>query len=604
MLGAQSIRRAFGLDRPRLSILSSAVFVIVSFFYIYTLGSYFRISIYYIRNGVTNPSIFNAYIVNKYLDRLIIILGINLWFLLSIRGKEKYAYAIIYTGLIIIAVILHIEILIDTIVIASVPLAFGLLIYNKLAFKKILVISTSLSIRYFAIIGLVTGIISIILSSAHLFSIPSNFILLQNFTYNIFLFFSSFSTVLILLLICCLPLKIIIDEFITRILKIESRRVYSFLSNENFKQRTRIILISLFMLCSVIIALIPHQPSVNKYDQQIGVDTGRYVRWINTLIQSNSTEEFMHQAFVKINHGDRPFTLISLFMIAKFIKADLLYIFERLPIMLGPSLVLVFYFLTRELTSNDRAALLASFLTAVSFQTTIGIYAGFYANWFALIFGYLSVVFLIRFLKTSTKLDLSIFSISMVLLLFSHVYTWTIFCLVIGIFLLVMFKMTYYRKRNASLLLLVVLSTVVVDVARGTIAGAYSGIESDLGVAERNAGIQQFALRWANLNFAVHRYYNDLFSNSVILLLGLYWLFRSNYHDISNIFPFIFLSIGLIPLIFGNYDLQARILYEIPFQIIAAIALVFIRTQIKDTLIIMSTCIWLLSTSIIIVSNF
>src|SRR6476469_936624 len=269
MLGAQSIRRAFGLDRPRLSILSSAVFVIVSFFYIYTLGSYFRISIYYIRNGVTNPSIFNAYIVNKYLDRLIIILGINLWFLLSIRGKEKYAYTIIYTGLIIIAVILHIEILIDTTVLASVPLAFGLLIYNKLAFKKILVIST----KYFAIIGLVTVIISIILSSAHLFSIPSNFILLQNFTYNIFLFFSSFSTVLILLLICCLPLKIIIDEFITRILKIESRRVYSFLSNENLKQRTRIILISLFMLCSVIIALIPHQPSVNKYDQQIGVDT-------------------------------------------------------------------------------------------------------------------------------------------------------------------------------------------------------------------------------------------------------------------------------------------------------------------------------------------
>ena len=133
-------------------------------------------------------------------------------------------------------------------------------------------------------------------------------------------------------------------------------------------------------------------------------------------------KKFIRQAFVIQSAGDRPLTLIFLFTIAKIVNAnanlfytDLFYIIEHVSLILGPALVLVIYLLTRELTSNDITSLLASFLTAISFQTLIGIYAGFYANWLALIIGYMSFVFLIRFLKKPSKLNLISYSILIVL---------------------------------------------------------------------------------------------------------------------------------------------------------------------------------------------
>jgi asparagine N-glycosylation enzyme membrane subunit Stt3 len=123
--------------------------------------------------------------------------------------------------------------------------------------------------------------------------------------------------------------------------------------------------------------------------------------------------------------------------------------FDYLPLILGPAIVLVIYLLTRKITSDDNSSILASFLTAVSFQTLVGIYAGFYANWLALIIGYLSFFFLIKFLKESGMLNLAVFYALMIILLFTHVYTGRILAIVMGVFLAVMFKRNYYQKENS-----------------------------------------------------------------------------------------------------------------------------------------------------------
>src|SRR5206468_12297769 len=120
------------------------------------------------------------------------------------------------------------------------------------------------------------------------------------------------------------------------------------------------------------------------------------------------------------------------YTITKSVSASISYTIDHLPIILGPGLVLAVFFLTREITSNDTTSLLASFLTAVSFHTLIGIYSGIYANWLALIIGYMSLVFLIRFLKISNKLNLIVYSLLLIFLVFTHVYTWSIFVLFSG----------------------------------------------------------------------------------------------------------------------------------------------------------------------------
>ncbi len=601
------IVRALGQGNTRLSIITSAALALVSFFYIYTLGSYFKISIYILQNRVIYDTFFNFYIINKYADHLIIVSGTVLWLALSIRGKARFITPAIYSGIVALAATTQLYALLDISVLMSAPIITSFLLYNKFAIKNILNINKNLSINYLAIIGIAIAILSIVISLVPpFFSIQLESIPIRNYAYDIFLFFSSFSPVVIFLLVNCFPVKLLLKEFKTGILKIKDNGIDLLFFNNSIKSRTKIIYLSFFMLLSVTMVLIPHQPTINKDNQQIGADTGDYINWIKKLLQSSDLGEFIRQAFVTIAEGDRPLTLILLFIITTIVGSDLFYTIDNIvPMILGPILVLVVYLLTRELTSNDITSLLASFLTTVSFHTLIGIYAGFYANWFAIIIGYLSFLFLVRFLKTSSIINLTIYSALVVLLLFSHVYTWSVLAVVTGIFLAVLISLNYYPKRRMIFLLLVVLSSVVIDVSRMTITGSGGGIERDIEIANEGLNLEQFALRWSNIIDTTQIYFGSQFSNFIILGLGLYWLFHFSLREPYNILMVIFLSVAIISLFFGDWLVQSRILYNIPFQIPAAIALTYIKKRANGgNIILLSICILLIAMSIRAVSNY
>ena len=57
----------------------------------------------------------------------------------------------------------------------------------------------------------------------------------------------------------------------------------------------------------------------------------------------------------------------------------------------------------------------------------------------------------------------------------------------------------------------------------------------------------------------------------------MYWLYHSKLSEQSSIFLLIFLSLGVIPLFIGSIVIQARVFFDIPFQIPAAIALTYMR---------------------------
>jgi hypothetical protein len=437
---------------------------------------------------------------------------------------------------------------------------------------------------------------------------------IRNYEYDVYLLLSSFSATLLLLLLSYVPVKIFVNEFraaILRITHINNARSTVATNNNNSNDlinlKCKFIYISLFMLLSLVIGLIPHQPQINFENRQIGVDTDYYVKWINALTHSADYREFIHQAFVVQSFGDRPLTLIFLFTTAKILNVVEFYsVVEHVPLILGPLLVLVVFFLTRELTSNDKQALLASFLTSVSFQVTVGIYAGFYANWFALIIGYLSFVFLLRSLRySSNKLNLAMFSLLLIALLFTHVHTWSVIVVVMTVFLIKMIKAKHYYKKRIVLLFIILSSSVVLDIVKTSITGSMTGIEKDIEFAKATGtGLEQFTIRWSNLTRSVYSFLGGQFSNFIIFSLGLYWLFQSNTRDISSVFLMIFLSTGLIAFLIGDYRVQARIFYDIPFQIPAAIALSSLRKSVTASLISIPICIWLIGLTIRSVSNF
>jgi hypothetical protein len=136
------------------------------------------------------------------------------------------------------------------------------------------------------------------------------------------------------------------------------------------------------------------------------------------------------------------------------------------------------------------------------------------------------------------------------------------------------------------------------------LTGSAGGITRDLKVANESAGIEQFSQRWITLTETIQIYIGGQFSNFIIVGLCLYWLFLFNLRKTSSIFIVIFLSIGILPLYFGDWLIQVRVIYNIPFQIPAAIALTHLIRQTSMRILIVPICIWLIAMPIIAVSNF
>jgi hypothetical protein len=615
-----NLSTVLGKGTSSISIITSASFVLVSLFYAYTVGSYLKLTVYPFENRIIYYEIFHSYIFSQFIDHLIIISMTAVWFGLSLRGKSRFFLPVIYFGILTVLIAaLGVHLLLEIAAIISMPIIVLLLIFNKLVYQKkmqILNNDTNLLLtNYFAVAGIVLGIIGLFVSLAPLFSISHYLMHIRNYEYDVFLLLSSFSATSLLLLLSYVPVKIFVNEFRAAILRIthinNARSTVANNSNNNsnglINSKCKFIYISLFMLLSLVIGLIPHQPQINLDNRQIGVDTDYYVKWTNALTHAADYREFIHQAFVVQSFGDRPLTLIFLFTIAKILNVANFYsIVEHVPLILGPLLVLAVFFLTRELTSNEKQALLASFLTSISFQVTVGIYTGFYANWFALIIGYLSFVFLLRSLRySSNKLNLAIFSLLLIALLFTHVHTWSVIVVVMSVFLIIMIKAKHYCKKRIVLLFIILSSSVVLDIVKTSITGSMTGIEKDMEFAKATGtGLEQFIIRWSNLTRSVYSFLGGQFSNFIIFSLGLYWLFQSNTRDISTVFLMTFLSIGLIAFLIGDYRVQARIFYDIPFQIPAAIALSWLRKSVTTSLISIPICIWLIGLVIRSVSNF
>jgi hypothetical protein len=390
------------------------------------------------------------------------------------------------------------------------------------------------------------------------------------------------------------------------------------------KIQTKVGFLVLAIILSVVLVLIPQHPLINPDNRDVGVDTHYYVSWVRELAKSKNVSDLIYQAFaVQGQSGDRPLSLLFFFVVYQVVGGgnnNLSEVVEHFPIVLGPGTVLALYVLTRELTRNEKIALIAAFFGAVSFHTLIGIYAGFYANWLALIVGYISIAFLFRYLRSGRLSDIVVFSTLLIGVLFIHIYTWTVLAAGSGTFLVVLLLVAIWKnkkkgnnnnvpnlftKRRIIWLLIAILLSIVIDITKVVLIGSSGGVERDIQVAQTNLGIEQFNMRWSILNATMHDSLGGIFSNFIILLLGLFWVLKSNVREPGTLFLIIFLSAGIVPLIFGLWVLQTRVLYDIPFEIPAAIALYYISTRSGTRLVTLAAaCTWLVAISLVTVMNY
>jgi hypothetical protein len=636
-----------GFGLPLSLILSSAFFVTCLLFYLYIIGAFFKVSIYPLINRVTFNAFFEKYIVNEYVDNAILIVATTSWLLLSVRDRTfRYFISLAYgIGGIVLAVIGQDNIIFDIFTLLSFPLIIFVVVLSHLSQKKkkkkhLLNFSTNLTLRYVSLVVIGVSAIGIAFSIWSTFVAPSlessSSFHIDTPSNDLFLLLSSFSTLYVFILVFCVPVKVLFKG-VSRLLKIDfkqdiDRQAHSnnhelyTISRRQLSKQTKIGLLSLAMILSVILVLIPQHPSINRENQDIGVDTHYYVTWVEELAKSKSLSDFVYQSFIQQGQdGDRPFSLIFIFMVYQVSgQGNLREVIEHLPIILAPGIVLAFYFLTLEIARNERIALIAAFLGAVSIHTLGGIYAGFYANWLALIVGYISIVFFFEYLRSNHRSYIIIFSLLLIAVLFFHVYTWTILTLVTGIFLLAILLVQNTRKKKNNnnnfnnnnnyyyfpnrriiwLLIFSILPSIVIDVAKVSLTNSSGGLERDIELAQTFLRIQQFDWQWQVFHTTIYHGLGGVFSNSIILIPAILWVLRSNMRRPTTVFLMIFLSTGLIPIFLGNWDLQTRVFYNIPFEIPAAIAIYYVSRRSSSLLVPVAACLWLLAISLITAINF
>lgn len=618
-----------GINRPRLEILGSISFALIVFIYAFTVSSFFDLRTFILLDRITYDFTINQTIISHYIDQLLILIGTFVWlisFLNSVKGKVLICA--VYGVSILVALFFPKEFLPLFMTLVSVPMIGTLLLYDNFAPKRLKILrwSSALSLNYLWIIASMFGILSLAFSLALLlpFSIQTSEFL-HDFAFEIFLMLAAFSPVFILLLIFCVPLKLALIKLMRRIshrrvllsqhdcklttthrgadvndVPVPSINKHTIISisltdetlsatnNKTIGLKTKIAIVALSMMLSIALASIPHLPVVNSDDSVIGVDTHYYVSWTNnmTIYDNQGPLGTVAKAFV-LNGGDRPLSLLIIFYFINLfssVEEDIAHAIDNnLPLILAPLLVLAIYFMTKQMTSSDLISILAASLTAVSYHILIGIYAGFFANWIGLIIGYVSVGFMFKSLRRSKKLDLAFFFVGMIGLMLTHVYTWTVFVLIISIFLILLLRMKVYPKRVIFILLIIVLTTVVIDVSKSALLGTNLSIQNDLRFLPELETTSNNLVVWDTLVNTVQRFLGGLFANPIILLLGIFWLIRCNYKHPANILLFIFFSTGIASLFISGSDwmIQARLLYFIPIQLPAAIALSLIINQNK-----------------------
>jgi len=371
---------------------------------------------------------------------------------------------------------------------------------------------------------------------------------------------------------------------VTNIARTESSltRQFTFLrekASQAFQSESRtLLLVCLFAILPSILLVIYPYAVIKEPSALLGTDIPVYLEWMNLLsLASHNSSVFLYQLFIGIFDGDRPFSLLTIYSISAISGQSYETILKFLPALLGPPLVMSAYFLIRTAYSEDRrVALIVAIMTAASHQLVIGFYAAFYANWMALIFMFVSTLFLIKSLRGSSPVfrNIVLFAVCTTLTLFFHSYTWSYFISVVVLFLI--WSAVVKKKSRQNLKVIIILGTItfgiiMIDATKSYFVGSTTGFQKDLDLAESKLSVNEFKKRWSNLDATFKIYVGGFLANSPILLLLLIWVLKADY---SNTFDRFFLSalfVALLPILFGDFVVQSRIFYIIPLQIPASI---------------------------------
>jgi hypothetical protein len=251
-------------------------------------------------------------------------------------------------------------------------------------------------------------------------------------------------------------------------------------------------------------------------------------------------------------------------------------------VVIAPCVLAVFFtgvtFLAvNQMTGNLLISGAASLTAATWLHTTIGLFAGIYANWLAMSFLMLFLYFLKKTLTTLSPVSLASTILSSYGVALAHAWTWGILTasafvgLIITLGRLTDQQQGKTKKRKECVIYgtVLVASTLPVAALAVVLQGLNSGLQSGMSIVS-GMNATSLGILWSTLRFTVTHYVGGLLSYPLPLVLsalGVIHLARSNSQTARMLVPWLVVtSIGTVLL--GSWY-QWRLFYVVPFELFA-----------------------------------
>ena len=366
-----------------------------------------------------------------------------------------------------------------------------------------------------------------------------------------------------------------IASLIQPLTEIVRRPVRPSVSREEFVllRNPRLLLI-IAMTVGGLLCCLPYLPELNPNRVAVGVDTPTYIQWTSQMLGKPLTQALMF-AFGQADSGFRPLPLLLFYSIASLgFRPDLTVEFS--PLILAPLLSLSTYVFVNVGTGDRGTAAIAALVSAFSFDETVGVWAGYLANWIAMILAYFFFACFLTLDSSRRKaLLVPLFLLSLALLL-THPWTWALVMVATLVFAVTAPRAQRIFSSLSTVALVAV--GIGVDLVKNQIAGGTT-LASDLGTKGPVFGISQLLTFWPNVWGASTVLYDGLLGNALLLGLGM--------------FPFIFTKLrkpmqgalgswvasASIPFALLNSFHQSRLLYDMPIPPLVAIATISIMSR-------------------------
>lgn len=311
----------------------------------------------------------------------------------------------------------------------------------------------------------------------------------------------------------------------------------------------------------------------------VGVDSVSYYGWLKEMMQKGPITAF---------ETDRPLFNLLMYFIKYVTVLSPEAVVRIMPIVCAVCLSLaVFWFV--KVGTNDRClALMSSLFSAFSFQTTVSIFAYSLANWFAMVEAFLLFAFLLKGSQKHSWRYISISALIGMALLLTHPYTWSVLIVILVSYLAWILVGRSEEKAEIAPMVMLLGANLLFYVFY-SLAPFGKGLGNGGGAVLHMVGVSNPFQLQSGLAIMVSLRVGGLFGNPLMIILAVVGMFSminfsrslTKFHRIVLLWVII-PSLALFAIPSGQELLYYRLVYLVPFQILAAVGLYWMLDKLKD----------------------